>query len=68
MTIRQIAEERFASYMKQKESSMHMEFGQELKLGITQNDLKKVGPLGMRFQDNLLMSELPHIIADTFVS
>ncbi|TPX67579.1 hypothetical protein SpCBS45565_g03716 [Spizellomyces sp. 'palustris'] len=40
--IRYIAEERFASYMKQRESSMLVEFGEELKLGMTQNDLKKI--------------------------
>ncbi|KAJ3170000.1 hypothetical protein HDU87_000523 [Geranomyces variabilis] len=41
-TIQSIAEERFASYMKQMETSMLVEFGQELKLGMTQNDLKKI--------------------------
>ncbi|KAJ3159299.1 hypothetical protein HDU86_001902 [Geranomyces michiganensis] len=41
-TIQSIAEERFSSYMKQMESSMLIEFGQELRLGMTQIDLKKI--------------------------
>ncbi|KAJ3022550.1 hypothetical protein HKX48_005868 [Thoreauomyces humboldtii] len=40
--IRLIAEERFATYVKQKDSAMLVEFGQELRLGMTQADLKKV--------------------------
>ncbi|KAJ3114981.1 Kinesin-like protein kif27 [Phlyctochytrium bullatum] len=40
--IAMIAEERFALHMKQQESSMKVEFGKELKLGITNRDLKSV--------------------------
>lgn len=41
-TIQHIAEERFASYMKQKEGDIKIEFGEELKLGMDHSDLKKV--------------------------
>ncbi|KAJ3118719.1 hypothetical protein HK098_005849 [Nowakowskiella sp. JEL0407] len=37
-----IAEERFQSYVKQKEAAADMEFGEELKLGITKDDLQNV--------------------------
>ncbi|KAI8822469.1 cyclic nucleotide-binding-like protein [Fimicolochytrium jonesii] len=40
--IRTIAEERFSSYLKQKERKVLVEFGQELALGMTQSDLKKI--------------------------
>ena len=41
-TIANIAEERFASYMKQMEGDIVIEFGEELKLGMDHSDLKKV--------------------------
>ncbi|KAJ3050221.1 hypothetical protein HK097_008814 [Rhizophlyctis rosea] len=41
-TIANIAEERFASYMKQKEGDIVIEFGEELKLGMDHSDLKKI--------------------------
>ncbi|KAJ3210512.1 hypothetical protein HDU67_005243, partial [Dinochytrium kinnereticum] len=37
-----IAEERFALHMKQQDSAVKVEFGKELKLGITNRDLKSV--------------------------
>ncbi|KAJ3277606.1 hypothetical protein HK104_003166, partial [Borealophlyctis nickersoniae] len=40
--ITQIAEERFTGYMKAKEDNVHVDFGEELQLGMTQSDLKKV--------------------------
>ncbi|KAI9206670.1 uncharacterized protein BJ171DRAFT_16301 [Polychytrium aggregatum] len=40
--ISHIAEERFASYMKQKEEQHEVEFGEELKLSMTNDDLKSV--------------------------
>ena len=41
-TIGHIAEERFASYTKQQDEDMYVNFGEELKLGMTQTDLKAV--------------------------
>ncbi|KAI8843134.1 cyclic nucleotide-binding-like protein [Chytridium lagenaria] len=40
--IAMIAEERFALHMKQQDSAMKVEFGKELKLGITNKDLKSI--------------------------
>ncbi|KAJ3092078.1 hypothetical protein HK102_010988 [Quaeritorhiza haematococci] len=40
-TIRLIAEERFASFVKQQEFAVKMDFDEELKLGITKDDLNK---------------------------
>ncbi|KAJ1558403.1 hypothetical protein HK096_001296 [Nowakowskiella sp. JEL0078] len=37
-----IAEERFQSYVKQKETEVEVDFGDELKLGITKDDLQNV--------------------------
>ncbi|KAJ3414709.1 hypothetical protein HDV05_006146 [Chytridiales sp. JEL 0842] len=40
-TISMIAEERFLMHMKQKEEDMKVDFAEELKLGMTNKDLKK---------------------------
>jgi hypothetical protein len=40
--ISMIAEERFSMHMKQKEESVKVEFAEELKLGMTNRDLKRV--------------------------
>lgn len=37
-----IAQERFSSYVKQKNNAVKVDFGEEIKLGITQTDLKTV--------------------------
>lgn len=37
-----IAQERFASYVKQQEAEQSIDFGEELNLGITNDDLKNV--------------------------
>nr|KAJ3422097.1 hypothetical protein HK105_001173 [Polyrhizophydium stewartii] len=62
LSIAQIAEERFSSHIKQTDSAMNVEFGEELKVGITQNDLKSI-PLfrdcEVGFLHNLAMSLKP---------
>ncbi|KAJ8327512.1 SCF ubiquitin ligase complex subunit [Batrachochytrium dendrobatidis] len=62
VSIAQIAEERYTSHIKQVESSVQVEFGEELKIGVTQQDLKTI-PLfrdcEIGFLHNLALSLRP---------
>ena len=41
-SITAIAQERFSSYVKQKKAEQKVDFGDEINLSMTQNDLKNV--------------------------
>ena len=61
-SIEAIANERYASHIKQKEASVAVDFGEELQQGITQKDLQMV-PLfrncDAEFRHRLAMSSHP---------